>query len=152
MKTQLRHRNSLAVFSLSYPFFGRHCLSHSLLYCSIEKTGSFFLSKRKKWKLCWTLVHFCSPTNQMAGQKRERERELQRAGNPAILVQFLPPNLLYFISVIFPYSKSFPRGLRYNTGTTSCCLSVPGSNRTQTKTRAGVFSCLSSSFESKQAK
>ena len=42
-------------------------------------------------------------------KERERERELQRAGNPAILVQFLPPNLLYFISVIFPYSKNlFP--------------------------------------------
>ena len=58
------------------------------------------MSKRKKWKLCWTLVHFCSPTNQMAGQKRERERESYREQEtPPFLCSFCPQiSFILFLS------------------------------------------------------
>ena len=74
-------------------------------------------------------VHFCSPTNQMVGQRRE---DHQAAGNPAILVPFLPqkslPLPLFFFSVIFSLFKN-------HTPDDFGIILVPGSNRTQAKSK-----------------
>lgn len=114
------------------------CLSHSILYCCSIKKG----------KLCWTPVHFCSPTNRMVGQRRERERIRRAAGNPPFLCQ----NLSFILFLSFAHIQNpIPDDL-YNTGITSCCLLVPGSNRTQSQTRVVVCSCLPFSVQVQASK
>ena len=56
--------------------------------------AALLFNKKREVMLGCSVGHFCSPTNQMVGQRRERrgDRSRRAAGNPPFLCQ----NLIYF--------------------------------------------------------